>query len=66
MSATATKPIGVLKAQNTVYCSVCGSSYTRKSQEFIYSKEQIETTKEKLTVKLNAEYTCKICKSILK
>lgn len=62
---TATNPIGLLKSKKTVYCSVCSSSYTRKSQEFIYSKEEVEDAKAKLTLKLNAEYTCKVCKSIL-
>jgi hypothetical protein len=62
---TATNAIGLLKSQKTVYCTICSSSYTRKSQELIYSKEEIENAKEKLTLKLNAEYTCKVCKSIL-
>ena len=62
---TTTNAIGLLKSQKTVYCSICSSSYTRKSQEFIYSKEEVENKKEKLILKLNGEYTCKVCKSIL-
>lgn len=62
---SASNPIGLLKSKKTIYCSICSSSYIRKSQELIYSQEEIELAKEKLSLKLNAEYTCKVCKSIL-
>jgi len=61
-------PIGQLKSKKTVYCSICGCSLTRNASELVYSKDasEIQKAKEKMAAKLNAEYTCKICKSIAK
>jgi len=61
-----TQPIGQLKSKKTVYCSICSQSLTRKATFLVYSQEEVEGAKKELTLKLNKEYTCKICSSIVK
>jgi hypothetical protein len=61
-----TQPIGQLKSKKTVYCAICSQSLIRKATVLIYSKEEVESAKKELSFKLNKEYTCKICSSILK
>lgn len=63
-----TQAIGQLKVKKTVYCTLCGCSNTRNIAENIFANttEEIEKAKKQLTLKANKEYTCNICKSILK
>lgn len=63
-----TQPIGQLKAKKTVYCTVCSSSLLRKVSVNIYhnTPEYIAAGKVEISNKLSLDYTCKICKSILK
>jgi hypothetical protein len=63
-----TPAIGQLKAKKTVNCTVCTMSLTRNMKIYVYenSPEAIEKAKKELTLKLNKDYTCKVCASILK
>lgn len=61
-----TQAIGQLKSKKTVYCTICSQSLTRKATVLIYSQEEVEKAKKELSLKLNKEYTCKICSSIAK
>ena len=61
-----TQPIGQLKSKKTVYCTICSQSLTRKATVLVYSKDEVENAKKELSLKLNKEYTCKICSSIIK
>lgn len=61
-----TQPIGQLKSKKTVYCNICSQSLTRKASVLVYSQDEVENAKKELTLKLNKEYTCKICTSIAK
>ncbi len=60
--------IGQLKGKVTVYCSLCGDSHRRSLKVDIYENtpEAIEKAKAELTAKGNKEYTCRVCKNILK
>jgi len=61
-------PIGQIKSKVTVYCSVCGQKHTRilKSDIFENTEAEIEKVKTDLTEKAEKEYTCRICKTIIK
>ena len=65
---TTSRPIGQLKSKVKVYCETCGCSSRRNLSENIYENtpEKIQEAKEKIKVKANKEYTCRICKSIKK
>lgn len=65
---TTANAIGQLKTKKTVYCSVCSQSLNRNVSVLIFNNtpEEISKAKIELDIKANAEYTCKICKSILK
>jgi hypothetical protein len=60
--------IGQLKSKVTVYCTVCGQSHRRSLKVDVYENtpEEIEKAKVQLTAKANKDYTCRICKSIIK
>ncbi len=61
-------PIGQLKSKVMVYCTVCGAKHTRNLKGSIYENtpESIEKVKAELTAKAEKEYTCRICKTIIK
>lgn len=63
-----TTAIGQLKSKVTVYCTVCGDSHRRSLKANVYENtpEGIEKAKAELTVKAKKEYTCRICKTIIK
>jgi len=61
-----TQPIGQLKSKKTVCCTICSQSLTRKATVLVYSKDEVENAKKELALKLNKEYTCKVCVSIVK
>jgi len=61
-----TQTIGQLKSKKTVYCTICSQSLTRKATVLVYSQEEVDSAKKELTLKLNKDYTCKICASIVK
>jgi len=61
-------PIGQLKSKVTVYCTVCGQSHRRSLNVNVYENtpEEIEKAKAEIAVKAKKEYTCRICKTIIK
>ena len=63
---TTSQPIGQIKTKITVYCEICGCSYTRNLKSFIYENtpENIKMAKTELTKKATAKYICRICKTI--
>lgn len=65
---TTTNPIGLLKTKITKHCTICGCSTRRILTANVYSKEneEIERAKKEIKLKSSKEYTCNICKSILK
>lgn len=65
---TTLKPIGQLKSKVTVYCTICGCNHKRNLKTNVYANtpEKIEEAKAELKVKADKEYTCRICKSIIK
>lgn len=60
--------IGSLKSKAKVYCEICGCSHTRQISEYIYenTETEINRVKEIMKAKATKEYTCSICKSIVK
>jgi len=62
------RPIGQLKSKVTVYCETCGCSSKRNLKEFVYENtpKNIKEAKDKLKVKSEKKYSCRICKSIKK
>lgn len=65
---TTQRPIGQLKSKVTVYCTICGCDHRRSLKTNVYENapEKIEEAKAKLKVRAAKEYTCRICKSIIK
>ena len=61
-------PIGQLKSKITVHCTICGCSSNRSLKANVYENTpaKIEEAKSELKVKAEKEYTCRICKSIVK
>ena len=65
---TTLRPIGQLKSKVTVYCTICGCNHRRNLKTNVYANtpEKIEEAKAELKVKASKDYTCRICKSIIK
>ena len=65
---TTLRPIGQLKSKVTVSCTFCGWNHRRYLKTNVYANtpEKIEEAKAELKVKASKDYTCRICKSIIK
>ncbi|MFA5432898.1 MAG: hypothetical protein WC319_08510 [Candidatus Paceibacterota bacterium] len=63
-----TTAIGQLKSKVTVYCTVCGQSNRRNLNVNVYENtpEKIEKASAEIAAKAKKEYTCRICKTIIK
>jgi len=65
---TAQMPIGQIKTSVIVSCSICTAKMQRNLTGLIYEKSEshIEKVKKSIISMACANYTCNICKSILK
>ena len=63
-----TKAIGKITTKKNLYCSICGCTHKRTVSVKIFSNtdEEIERAKQEATKRIRKEYTCRICKTIIK
>lgn len=58
--------IGILNVKTEKECSICGHKRRFTYKKLVEKEEDLNGCREALAKKVNKEYTCNICKSILK